>query len=30
VPATMTHFTGNPTNAGPFWNVYEWELPTKR
>ncbi|HTE47596.1 MAG TPA: peptide ABC transporter substrate-binding protein [Gemmatimonadaceae bacterium] len=28
VPATLRHFTGNPTNAGPFWNVHEWEFPT--
>ena len=26
VPASLEHFTGNPTNAGPFWNVHEWEL----
>jgi len=26
VPATMQNFKGNPTNAGPFWNVYEWEI----
>ena len=26
VPATLTHFTGNPTNTGPFWNVHEWEI----
>jgi peptide/nickel transport system substrate-binding protein len=24
VPAAMRNFKGNPTNAGPFWNVYEW------
>jgi peptide/nickel transport system substrate-binding protein len=24
VPATLQNFKGNPTNAGPFWNVYEW------
>ena len=24
VPATMRNFKGNPTNAGPFWNVHEW------
>jgi peptide/nickel transport system substrate-binding protein len=24
VPATLEHFSGNPTNAGPFWNVYDW------
>jgi ABC-type transport system substrate-binding protein len=26
VPAALRNFTGNPTNAGPFWNVHEWEL----
>ncbi len=26
VPATLRNFKGNPTNAGPFWNVHEWEL----
>ena len=26
VPASLTHFKGNPTNAGPFWNVHEWEV----
>ncbi|MBC7563065.1 MAG: peptide ABC transporter substrate-binding protein [Gemmatimonadaceae bacterium] len=26
VPATLRGFTGNPTNAGPFWNVYQWQL----
>jgi peptide/nickel transport system substrate-binding protein len=26
VPATLKGFTGNPTNAGPFWNVHEWEI----
>jgi len=26
VPAALHNFKGNPTNAGPFWNVYEWEL----
>jgi peptide/nickel transport system substrate-binding protein len=24
VPTTLQNFKGNPTNAGPFWNVYEW------
>ena len=24
VPAAMRNFRGNPTNAGPFWNVHEW------
>jgi peptide/nickel transport system substrate-binding protein len=26
VPARLRNFKGNPTNAGPFWNVYEWEV----
>ena len=26
VPATLTGFKGNPSNAGPFWNVHEWNL----
>jgi peptide/nickel transport system substrate-binding protein len=26
VPASLVHFTGNPTNTGPFWNVHEWEI----
>lgn len=26
VPATLRHFKGNPTNAGIFWNVWEWEV----
>ena len=26
VPATLRNFKGNPTNAGPFWNVYEWDM----
>ncbi|MBL0171238.1 MAG: peptide ABC transporter substrate-binding protein [Gemmatimonadaceae bacterium] len=26
VPARLQGFTGNPTNAGPFWNVYRWEM----
>ena len=30
VPAALEHFKGNPTNAGPFWNVHEWSLPPKR
>lgn len=29
VPATLKGFTGNPTNAGPFWNVHEWEILPK-
>ena len=24
VPASLRNFKGNPTNAGPFWNVHEW------
>ena len=28
VPATLRNFTGNPTNAGPFWNVHLWEIGT--
>ena len=27
VPATLENFKGNPTNAGPFWNVHEWRFP---
>jgi len=26
VPRSMQNFKGNPTNAGPFWNVHEWDL----
>jgi peptide/nickel transport system substrate-binding protein len=26
VPSTLRGFTGNPTNAGAFWNVHEWAL----
>jgi peptide/nickel transport system substrate-binding protein len=26
VPVTLQGFTGNPTNAGPFWNVYQWQM----
>ena len=26
VPARLRNFTGNPTNAGPFWNVHLWEI----
>ena len=29
IPATLQHFTGNPTNAGPFWNVFRWEIAAK-
>ena len=28
VPKSLKGFTGNPTNAGPFWNVYRWEIGT--
>jgi ABC-type transport system substrate-binding protein len=30
VPAALRGFTGNPTNAGPFWNVYAWDLAGPR
>ena len=26
VPATLRQFKGNPSNAGPFWNVHEWTI----
>lgn len=26
VPTNLQNFKGNPTNAGPFWNVHEWTL----
>ena len=26
VPTRLRNFTGNPTNAGPFWNVHAWEI----
>ena len=26
VPATLRNFKGNPSNAGPFWNVHEWDV----
>ena len=26
VPASLSHFKGNPTNTGIFWNVHEWEI----
>jgi peptide/nickel transport system substrate-binding protein len=29
IPAAMQGFTGNPTNAGPFWNVHQWEFPAR-
>jgi hypothetical protein len=25
-PAALRNFKGNPTNAGPFWNVHEWQI----
>ncbi len=28
VPKALKGFTGNPTNAGPFWNVHLWEIGT--
>ncbi len=28
VPKSLKGFTGNPTNAGPFWNVHLWEIGT--
>jgi peptide/nickel transport system substrate-binding protein len=30
VPATLENFKGNPTNAGPFWNVHEWVVGAPR
>ena len=29
VPATLQGFTGNPSNAGPFWNVHTWRITPK-
>lgn len=29
VPTRLQGFTGNPTNAGPFWNVWQWQLTAK-
>jgi peptide/nickel transport system substrate-binding protein len=29
VPASLQNFKGNPTNAGPFWNVHEWSVTPK-
>ena len=29
IPVGLQHFTGNPTNAGPFWNVWQWEIASK-
>ena len=26
VPASLRNFKGNPSNAGPFWNVHEWDV----
>jgi peptide/nickel transport system substrate-binding protein len=26
VPSSLANFKGNPTNAGIFWNVHEWEI----
>lgn len=26
VPASLEGHTGNPTNAGPFWNVWAWRI----
>ena len=26
IPSRLSGFRGNPTNAGIFWNVHEWEL----
>ncbi|MCU0635083.1 MAG: peptide ABC transporter substrate-binding protein [Gemmatimonadaceae bacterium] len=26
VPKTLDGFTGNPTNAGIFWNVHQWRI----
>jgi peptide/nickel transport system substrate-binding protein len=26
VPVGIQNFKGNPSNAGPFWNVHEWEI----
>ena len=26
VPASLRGFKGNPTNAGIFWNVHEWNV----
>jgi len=29
VPATLMNFKGNPSNAGPFWNVHEWNVASR-
>ena len=26
VPSRLTGFKGNPTNAGIFWNIHEWDI----
>jgi peptide/nickel transport system substrate-binding protein len=26
VPTTLRNFRGNPTNAGIFWNIHEWDV----
>jgi peptide/nickel transport system substrate-binding protein len=26
VPVSLRNFKGNPSNAGPFWNVHEWDV----
>ena len=26
VPMSLRNFKGNPSNAGPFWNVHEWDV----
>ena len=26
VPVTLRNFKGNPTHAGPFWNIHEWYI----
>jgi len=28
IPNSLQNFTGNPTNAGPFWNVHAWRIVT--
>ena len=29
IPAGLQNFKGNPTNAGPFWNVHVWEFAAR-
>ena len=29
IPSGLKNFTGNPTNAGPFWNVHLWEFTAR-